>query len=110
MTGEVQFVENRIEVDGQWVQLEHPIQDAFRDGDRTVVLFDPDSAPGAFANLICLGRDGKRLWQADLPERGRADVYYRISSRRPLVVNSFSSYKCEIDRATGRIIGKEFMK
>ena len=39
MIAQVSFVENRIEVGEKWVELEYPIQEAFRDGDRTVVLF-----------------------------------------------------------------------
>jgi hypothetical protein len=48
------------------------------------------------------------LWEADLPSD--ADYFYRIASVRPLRVNCFSSFRCEIDPATGRIIRKDFYK
>ena len=108
--GEVSFDGNKIEVRGKWIALEYPIQDAFLEDDRVFVLFEPNSGSGAFANVICVGMDGSRLWVAELPEGGREDYYYLISTKRPLVVNSFSSYKCEIDRATGKIVSKEFVK
>ena len=33
-----------------------------------------------------------------------------IESREPLVALSFSAYRCDIDLASGRIIGKESLK
>lgn len=101
---------NTVEVNGRQIHLDFPVKDAFCEGKRIFVLFDPDAGPGSFSNLVCLDLSGRRRWEAELPEPGRQDVYYRISSRRPLVVNSFSSYKVELDPETGRILSKEFVK
>ena len=55
-----------------------------------------------------LGASGEKIWEADLPEA--ADYYYRICSVSPLIVNSFSSHKCEIDLRSGAIKSREFLK
>jgi hypothetical protein len=68
------------------------------------------SSKGAFRNLVCFNDEGDRVWVAELPSPGRDDVYYKISSRRPLVVNSFSSYACQINPKTDEIEGREFVK
>lgn len=94
---------------------------AVEKSDKVLVLFDPDSylldqeykdmrrrgAP-AIRNLIAIRKTGEQLWEAEMPEA--ADYYYRIVSHNPLMVYSFSSYKCEIDLASGAIIRKEFSK
>ena len=62
-------------------------------------------------NLFCYSPEGIVLWKAEHPTGDNAeDYYYRISSHLPLVVNSFSSYRCEIDLSTGKIIRKDFFK
>ncbi|MCH8911074.1 MAG: hypothetical protein IH867_10105 [Chloroflexi bacterium] len=107
---EVVFDRNRIKARGGWIELEHPIQDAFLEDGRLFVLFDPDSGSWPSANMICIGLNGERLWVAEFPERTREDYYYLISSRKPLVVTSFSSYDCELDPETGKIVSREFFK
>lgn len=106
----VAFDRNRIEARGGWIELEHPIQDAFLEESRIFVLFDPGSGSWPSANMICVGLDGEQLWVAEFPEGSREDYYYLISSRKPLVVNSFSSYKCQLDPETGKIVSREFLK
>ena len=39
-----------------------------------------------------------------------SDYYYRLSSVAPLIANSVSSYRCEIDPNNGAIKSKEFLK
>ena len=98
-----------------------PVMDAFDDGQRIIVLLDPDSyltdpeykkkrrsGTPPNKNLLAYSYDGNLLWEADFPSD--VDYYYRISSQQPLRVNSFSSFRCEIDSSTGKILGKEFYK
>lgn len=115
------FQGNTLTIDGQSIQLAWPVLDAIEEGDRVYVLFDPDSylldqnykkmrrkgAP-AIRNLVALMKNGTKLWEAELPES--SDYYYRISSSRPLIVNSFSSYRCEISPDNGAVVRKEFLK
>lgn len=117
----ISFRGNTLVIDGHSFQLPWPVLDAIEQTDRVFVLFDPDSylldpdykvrrrqgAP-AIKNLIALTKAGTMLWEADLPEA--SDYYYRLSSTAPLVANSFSSYKCEIDSNNGMIIKKDFLK
>ncbi len=115
------FHGNILTIDGQSIQLAWPVLDAIEDGDRVFVLLDPDSylldhnykkmrrqGAAAIRNLVAIAKNGIQLWEAELPER--SDYYYRISSSRPLIVNSFSSYRCEIDAADGTITRKAFLK
>ena len=115
---------SRLNIDGIAVETPYPIRDAFAVGSRVIVLLDQfadlrtpvldirevRSIPQG-RNLVCYSPNGTMLWQAEFPKGDDSeDYYYRISSRTPLVVNSFSSYRCEIDPATGIIIRKDFVK
>jgi len=108
-------------IDGQSIQVPWSVLDAVEQGDKVFVLFDPDSylldpnhkilrrqgAP-AIRNLFALTKTGEKLWEAEMPET--ADYYYRLSSVTPLIANSISSYRCEIDSSNGTIKSKEFLK
>lgn len=117
----ISFQGSILTIDSQLIQLAWPVLDAIEEGNRVFVLLDPDSylldpnykrvrrqgAP-AIRNLVALMKNGTKLWEAELPEP--SDYYYRISSSKPLVANSFSSYRCEISPDTGAIMKKEFLK
>lgn len=117
----VPYEGSKLLFDGKSVVMPYAVRDAFLLGDRIIVLLDPDSylndpsygkerrrGNNPLRNLLALSRDGKTLWEAEFPEA--VDHYYLICSRRPLRVNSFSSYQCEIDSRTGRILKKVFFK
>jgi hypothetical protein len=108
-------------IDGCAVQLEWPVLEVAETQDKVFVLLDPDAyladagyksslrnGGPAIRNLVGVSRDGRRLWEAEFPEA--RDYYYQFSSIAPLRVNSFSSFLCEIDPETGKILTKEFLK
>jgi hypothetical protein len=108
-------------VDGKSIFLQYEIRDAFVLDGKIIVLIDPDSylqdpayskerrrGNNPFKNLVALSLDGSLLWEAEFPEK--VDYYYFISSKQPLVANSFSSFRCCIDINTGKIVTKEFYK
>jgi hypothetical protein len=112
---------DELAIEGGSLRTEFPIQIAVELDHRIIVLLDPDSYLGdptygedrrrgnnPVRNLRAYARSGKLLWEADFPEQ--ADYYYRLVSSDPLVALSFSSYECEIDLETGRIISKTFLK
>ena len=99
----------------------YPAREAFGLEDRVIVLLDPDGylkdpdypkerrrGKDALRNLRAYSTSGELLWEAEFPEP--VDYYYKIVSRSPLVALSFSSYRCRIDPATGKIIEAEFLK
>jgi len=116
------FFENQeLRIDCLLVKMPYPILDAFDDGYRVVVLLDPDSylkdplylakrraGESSKRNLLAISYEGVCLWEAELPSD--VDYYYKIVSKKPLVVNSFSSFVCEIDPGSGRISQKIFYK
>ena len=117
----VSFDGKTLLLDDLKLSLEHVIRDAFAAGGKIIVLLDPDSylTDPAYGqeqrrgkqpvhNLIALSKLGNRLWEAEFPED--ADYYYRIVSTEPLIALSFSSYRCELDLQTGRIVAREFLK
>jgi hypothetical protein len=117
----VSFQGQKLIVDGKSVEMAWPILDAFALGERIVVLFDPDAyllnpdykarrrqGADAIRNLCAFSRTGEKLWAAEFPEN--SDYYYKISSQTPLLANSFSSFRCEINPDTGRIKSKTFLK
>jgi hypothetical protein len=104
---------NTVEIDGKSIALDYPVKEAFVVGGLVVVLFDPDAnlgKQGQFRNLVALRQTGELAWIAEFPTSKASDVYYRVSSRQPLKVASFSSYECEIAPQTGRILSKTFFK
>lgn len=117
----VSFQGKTLLIDGQSVQMPWYVLDAVEQGNKVFVLLDPDSylldpnykimrrqgAP-AIRNLIAVTKTGATLWEAEMPEA--SDYYYRLSSATPLIANSFSSYRCEIDPSNGAIKNKEFLK
>lgn len=117
----VTFQGKQVVVDGKCIEMQWPVLDAFELGERVIVLLDPDAYlldPGykaqrrqgrkANRNLKAFSKSGEKVWEAEFPEE--ADYYYAVSSRSPLCVNSFSSFRCEIDPDTGRIRSKTFLK
>lgn len=112
---------NLLVIDGVKVLLPWPVLDAVEFENKVFALLDPNSylkdqaykdslqrGEPAIRNLIALLSDGMRLWEAEFPEA--SDYYYKIVSSSPLVVNSFSSYRCEIDPEDGSIKALEFLK
>lgn len=108
-------------INGITVSLPWPVLDAVEFDDQIFVLLDPNSylknqaymdalrrGGPAIKNLIAFRSDGTKLWEAEFPEP--SDYYYKIVSPSPLIVNSFSSYRCEIDPRDGSIRGREFLK
>jgi hypothetical protein len=119
----VTYDENRLQIDGKLVETPWPIREAFTIEAGIIVLMDQFAGlKGPVLdirevrkipkgrNLFCYSPSGGVLWEAEFPTSSMEDYYYSISSRSPLVVNSFSSYRCEIDPKTGKIIKKEFFK
>ena len=113
--------ERLLTVNGVKILLPWPALDVVETDDKVVVLLDPSyylkdqaykeslkKGGAAIRNLIAFRADGVKLWEAPFPES--SDYYYKIASSSPLIVNSFSSYRCEIDLEDGSITGLEFMK
>lgn len=117
----ISFHGNKLLIDGQSIQMAWPVLDAREEKDKILVLLDPDSylldpnyrkrrrhgAP-AIRNLVAITKSGVNLWEAELPET--SDFYYRLNTSNPIVANSFSSYRCEINADNGTIVRKEFFK
>lgn len=116
-----QTQESAVLVGDVWVRTPCRVKDAFQCAGSTIVLLDPDAylkdpdypkerrrGESPLRNLRAYSSSGELLWEAEFPEQ--ADYYYRIVSRSPLVALSFSSYRCRIDPATGRIIEAQFLK
>ena len=109
-----------VKIDGRSVRMEYMVRDAFWADGRAIVLLDPDAfldhpayggrkAPrNPVQNLRAYAPSGEMLWQAEQPEVN--DHYYLVESRDPLVVLSFSAYRCAIDLASGRIMDRTKLK
>lgn len=109
----ITFAGDTISIDDRPMRLAYPVRDAFRLGDRIIVLYDPNantSGFGQFPNLIALGLDGRKLWTAELPTSESGDSYSEIVSREPLIAYSWKSYSAEIDVGSGKIKARTFLK
>lgn len=105
-------IENRtVRFDGREISLDYPVYDARLVGEMLLVLFRPDSRKGGqFRNLVAFDLAGRELWTAELPTSSGVDAYYEIISDRPIIADSYCSYRCTIDERSGRITKKEFYK
>jgi hypothetical protein len=109
----VSFFKEQLTVDGVSWHLEHPILDAFALGQKIIVLYDPDIRRekfGQFPNLEAFSSDGQKLWTAELPTNESGDSYYRVCFRDGLIADSWKSFACRLDEATGKIQSKTFYK
>ncbi|MFC1748567.1 hypothetical protein ACFL2V_07140 [Pseudomonadota bacterium] len=109
----ISYSKNSVTIAGVTITLEHVVLIAFELKGKVIVLFDPDEyIPkfGQFNNFIALDLEGAKMWEAELPTTETGDCYFKVSSREPLIVNSYKSYVCEIDSDTGKIISKNFTK
>jgi hypothetical protein len=118
---QIRYQERIKDVVGARLPTDYSIREAFELDGRVIVLLDPDDylkdpnypkerrrGENALRNLRAYSMSGELLWEAEYPEP--ADYYYKIVSRCPLTVLSFSSYRCCIDPETGRIVEAEFLK
>ena len=53
---QVQISDRTIEVDGRRLRLDYPVKDAFCEGDRILVLFEPDAASKTFPSCVSISR------------------------------------------------------
>jgi len=100
-------------VDGRSWHVEYPILQAFPVGEKIVVLYDPDAFLekfGQFPNLVAFNPEGKKLWVAQLPTNESGYCYWRIYLKDGLMADSFKSFSCSIDEASGKIQSKVFYK
>ena len=110
---EISFSGSIIEINGKNISLSYDISEAYLINGIIVILLAPGSYIGKeknLKNLVAYNTDGEMLWEADFPQNYKSDYYWKIKSKNPLIVNSFSSYECEIDLNTGRVKKSDFYK
>jgi len=104
---------NLVEWDGGHLDLQVPVLDAVRLGDRILVVHDYTAYPqhGPAPNLVAYSTRGDRLWVAEnLTSRSATDAYVGFLSEEPLWVGNFEGFRCRIDPDTGKLLESEFTK
>ena len=117
----VNFHAKILVIDGLSISMPWVVLDAVEEGGKIFILLDPNSyllnsdykkqrrkGLPAIKNLLAVDKTGLKLWEAELPTT--SDYYYKFNSISPLIVNSFSSFRCEIDTENGEIKNMEFLK
>lgn len=103
-----------LEIYGNKVGFEYPIEEVILFHDRYLVLLDPDAFTrkwGQFQNLICINPKGDKIWIAELPTSTTGDCYHTLEIIDDRInAYSWCSYKCFINPETGKIIEKNFTK
>lgn len=65
----------------------------------------------SFQSLLLASFSGEVLWYAELPNAGGADSYVDVRMYgTEISAYSFSGYICTIDRNTGKIVARKFVK
>ncbi|HEX8492499.1 MAG TPA: hypothetical protein VF658_06630 [Pyrinomonadaceae bacterium] len=109
----VSFSGNSLAVDERSWQVEYPVLQTFALGEKIIVLYDPDAQMekfGQFPNLVAFNSAGEKLWVAQLPTNESGDCYWRIYFEDGLMADSFKSFSCRIDEASGKIKSRVFYK
>jgi hypothetical protein len=107
----IEIIGTKVRLNGIEIEGEYPVYDARQIGQILLVLYRPDARrSGQFRNLVAFDASGRELWKAELPTGDGVDSYYQLVSERPIIADSYCSYRCTIDEATGRIIKKTFFK
>jgi hypothetical protein len=101
--------------------IPYPARDVRMACGLVLVLIDPDhyltdpeykkqrkTVSPALRNLWAFGEDGRKVWEAEMPEPD--DYYYEILQSPALAADSFSGYTCELDPTDGRILCRTFHK
>ncbi len=108
----IRFTDNKLSIGSLDIKLEYPIQQVFLYGDLILVLYRPESFQGLgqFQNLVAISSSGESLWKAELPTTSSMDAYYQVLPGSDLVADSYTSFRCHLNPANGKIIGKSFFK
>ena len=113
----IAFHGRKITVNGLTWKVPYRIKNAFLSGGRVVVIYEPTEKifeyfRGKYHSMEGFTLDGKRLWVAEYPMQGSgsSDMYVEFMSVEPLIVWSFSCFRCKIDPETGTILHSEFTK
>ena len=62
-------------------------------------------------NVCCIDLSGNIIWKMDASSLlGRTTFANLYEENGKLLVNSWSGFECEVDRKTGKVIGKTFLK
>jgi hypothetical protein len=110
---ELSFDGKRVSVGAQEWEVEYLIQDAIIIDGKVLVLYDPDARPnryGQFRNLVAFNLKGEKIWTAEHPTNGTADVYIEIVKKEPFTVWNFACYNCTINPANGKLVEAIFTK
>jgi hypothetical protein len=104
---------NLVEWEGGHLDLQAPVIEAVRLGDRILVVHDymAFSQDRPAANLVAYSPRGERLWVAEnLTLSSATDAYVGFLSEEPLWVGNFEGFRCRIDPETGQLLASEFTK
>lgn len=110
----VTYIDNFLYVNSQKIECSQVIKEVLEFEKIIVVLLNPNAKTDKkkkYRNLIAYDYKGQYIWSADLPKsRMVNDAYWKISSKSPLIVKSFSSNDCTIDIKNGEIKEISFYK
>ena len=112
----IQVNKNRIEINGNIIELPYSILEAKELDQSILVIFDymEFSQNSVARNFQCINLDGSVLWVAENPTTQSSDAYVNFISidlnGNQVVVNNFASYTCTIDLADGKLLKGVFSK
>ncbi|QBY04385.1 hypothetical protein E2K93_08270 [Thalassotalea sp. HSM 43] len=112
----VQINKNRIEINGNIVELPYSILEAKEFEQCILVIFDymEFNQNSVARNFHSIKQDGSILWVAENPTTQSTDAYVHFISLdlngHQVVVNNFAGYTCTIDLADGKLLKGEFTK
>ncbi|MGH7884803.1 MAG: hypothetical protein ACRENO_03800 [Thermodesulfobacteriota bacterium] len=111
---QLNYKKNILYINNKDVVCPQKIIKVFELKDLIIVFLDPDAETNKkmkYKNLMAYNINGELVWKAELPESNMInDAYWKVYSSYPLRANSFSSYECEIDINTGKILKATFYK
>ena len=88
---------------------ENKIKEILEDGEHIYLLFfSRDKKPN---NVLCIDQSGNIVWEIDAVGWVRNTTFANIYEEEgKLFAGAWSGFECEVDRKTGRVLNRIFLK
>ena len=98
-------IQHRILIGDTYWDMERPVLDAHKIGERVIVVFDYMSfpKPQQAKNMSAFDLSRNLLWVAEHPTSERTDTYVKILDESPFRVLNFA-HLCTLDIQTGKVL------
>jgi outer membrane protein assembly factor BamB len=101
---EIEYTGNEITIEGTTHELRHQIGDVIDDTDVIIIRLSPESGEYDKQNVLAFDRNGQKLWESEVPQKGSQHTFLGISKQNDKIVGrSWNNHRYQIDPETGEL-------